>query len=80
MRLQREAAAGLRPEDYADGLELDLEGEEAGGSAEDDDEDEAADRTMGGAAARVSGLRTLAHCCGPGDQEHWLALSRASCI
>ena len=61
MRLQREAAAGLRPEDYADGLGLeDGADEDAGGSGEDDDEDEAADGTMGGAAARVSCLVEVA--------------------
>jgi len=80
VRLQREAAAALRPEDYADGLELDGDDEDAGGSAEDEDEDEAADRTMGSAAARVSGLCTVVHCSSPADQNQWPApLSRAKC-
>ena len=51
MRLQREAAAGLRPEDYADGLDLDLDEDEGVSEADDEDEDEP--RTMGGAADRV---------------------------
>ena len=59
MRLQREAAASLRPEDYADGLELDLEDQDGGSGAEDEEDEQEQDRTMGGAAARVSSLSAV---------------------
>lgn len=50
MRLQREAAEDLRPEDYAEGLEL---GGSDGGASSSEEEDEEEGQTMGRAAAQV---------------------------
>ena len=50
LRLQREAAEDLRPEDYADGLDL---GADAGVSSSEEDDEEEEEQTMGQAAAKV---------------------------
>ena len=64
VRLQREAAAGLRPEDYADGLDLEPADDEGDSDAEEEPERGDEPRTMGGAANRVR--------CRRGGGQSWL--------